>query len=386
MSLRIAIITTDNRQHYKDYSAPWPYFGTAPEALLQGLAMLPELEVHVISCLRQPVQAPEKLADNIWYHSLIVPKIGWMSTGYQGCIRAVRKILREIQPHIVHGQGTEKDCAICAVFSGYPNVLTLHGNMSEFARLFRARPGSYHWLTARLEDFLLGQTAGVFCNSSHTETVATSRARQTWRVPNAVREPFFATPLMPRMPSPMPRIVNVGSVYPLKQQAEILRLAAELNQEGYKVEFIFAGEHSSSSEYGREFQCEIEKAAAAGYGSYVGRKSVESLIALFDQSDAIIHCPKQESFGLVVAEALSRNLKLFGAAVGGVVDIAKGIEMAELFPLDDWETLKQAIIFWLKQGAPKPTTAASQMAERYHPRRIALRHLEIYKEVLSTVR
>src|SRR5215475_8218997 len=127
--LKIALVTTDNREHYKEYAKSVPYFGTAPEALLQGFAQVPEVEVHVVSCARERMQSPEKLADNIFFHSLIVPKIGWMTTAYQGCIRATRKKLWEIQPAIVHGQGTELDCAMDAVFSGLPNVLTLHGNM-----------------------------------------------------------------------------------------------------------------------------------------------------------------------------------------------------------------------------------------------------------------
>ena len=95
--------------------------------------------------------SPPKLAPNIFFHSLHVPKIGWMRTGYQGCIRAVRKKLKAIQPEIVHGQGTETDCAINAVFSGFPNVLTIHGNMRLIAKVNRVRPFSFPWLAARLE-------------------------------------------------------------------------------------------------------------------------------------------------------------------------------------------------------------------------------------------
>src|SRR5580692_1097096 len=138
MRLSVAIITAEKRDHDKDYANPTPAFGTAPEALLQGFAMLPDVEVHVLSCVRQPVNAPEKIADNIWYHALHVPKIGWMRTAYQGCIRATRKKLREIRPDIVHGQGTEHNNALCAVFSGFPNVVTIHGNMAELAKLFKA--------------------------------------------------------------------------------------------------------------------------------------------------------------------------------------------------------------------------------------------------------
>src|SRR6266436_5655642 len=141
--VKIAVITTDNREPHKKYDASAPYFGTAPEALLQGFAQLKEPEVHIISCTRQPVRSPDKLADNIWFHSLLVPKIGWMRTAFQGCIRAVRRKLREIQPSLVHGQGTESDCSISAIFSGFPNVLTIHGNMRLISRLNRAKPFSY---------------------------------------------------------------------------------------------------------------------------------------------------------------------------------------------------------------------------------------------------
>src|SRR5437899_5736932 len=147
--MKIAIVTTDNRQNVRNYSLPAPYFGTAPEALLQGFAALPELEVHVLSCTQKPMKSPKKLADNISFHSLYVPKAGWMRTSYQGCIRAVRRKLKVIKPDIVHGQGTERECAISAVFSKFPNVVTIHGNMEELARLFKVQMGSFGWLAAQ---------------------------------------------------------------------------------------------------------------------------------------------------------------------------------------------------------------------------------------------
>src|SRR6185312_6563280 len=169
-------------------------FGTAPEALLQGFAQLPEVEVHVVSCTQRLMQSPEKIAPNIFFHSLHVPKLGWLRTFYQGCIRATRRKLREIRPDIVHGQGTERDCAISAALSGFSNVVTIHGNMAELARLFGARIGSYEWLASRLENFALRRTAGVFCNSAYTESLVRPRARKVWRVPNALRQPFFDAP------------------------------------------------------------------------------------------------------------------------------------------------------------------------------------------------
>ena len=58
--MRIALLTTDNREHHRKYQLTQPYFGPAVEALLQGLAELPELEVHVVSCTQRPMHAPAK--------------------------------------------------------------------------------------------------------------------------------------------------------------------------------------------------------------------------------------------------------------------------------------------------------------------------------------
>src|SRR5262245_62033949 len=187
--MRIAIVTTDDRWLRGEWDCPTPRFGIAPEALLSGFAAFPnEIEVHVISCTRQPIKSPEKLAENIWFHSLHVPKMGWMRTGYQGCIRAVRQRVRTIRPDLVHGQGTELDCALAAAFSGYPNVFTLLGIMREMAQIMKARPGSFYWFASMLETLALRRTIGVLANSRFTEVKIRGRTPKTWLVPNAIRE------------------------------------------------------------------------------------------------------------------------------------------------------------------------------------------------------
>ena len=98
MDMKIALLITDDREPTRKYNCEMPWFGTAPTALLQGFAEMPDLEVHIVSCTQRPMKSPEKLAENIFFHSLHVPNIGWLRTGYQGCIRAARRKLRDIQP------------------------------------------------------------------------------------------------------------------------------------------------------------------------------------------------------------------------------------------------------------------------------------------------
>ncbi len=383
--MRIALLTTDNRENCKDYDATAPYFGTAPEALLQGFEEMRDLEIHVVSCTQRAMQSPEKLADNIWFHSLLVPKIGWLRTGYQGCIRAVRRKLKEIRPDLVHGQGTERDCAIGAVFSGFQNVITIHGNMAAVARAVGARIGSFQWCSALLERFTLPRTFGVFCNSSHTESLVRPLARRTWRVPNAVRREFFDTPFPERSTSSSskPILLNIGVIAPHKRQLELLDIAEELHREGQTFELRFIATVDSRSNYALNFKKRIKAEEYKGFARFLEPQSLSDLISSFDQATALIHVPSEEAFGLVVAEALSRNLKFFGTMAGGIPDIANGVECAELFSLGDDDALVTAITRWMDNGMPRPISAATEMRGRYHPETIARRHLGIYKELLE---
>lgn len=380
--MKVIQFTTDNREQQNDYDNPLPHFGTAPEALLEGFAALPDVEVHVVSCVRREVSVPERIFGNIHYHPVLVPKTGWMSTLYAGCIRATSRLVREISPDIVHGQGTERDCAMNAIHSGVPNVVTIHGNMAELNRLgdtFQDAP-VYGFLASRLETHALRRTGGVFCNSAYTESLVAPRARWTWRVPNPIRSAFFQ-PATGEPKRPIPTLVNVGVVGARKRQLELLRMVGEIVKSGRQMQVVFAGSLSENTAYGAAFAAELHQADAAGYAAFVGFLKLPELIRLLDSSHAFLHFPSEEAFGLVVAEAMARELKFFGANLGGIVDIASGIDGAELH--DDFESLQAGITRWLDAGAPAPALAADEIAKRYHPRVIAERHVEIYREVLG---
>jgi glycosyltransferase involved in cell wall biosynthesis len=381
--VKVAFLTTDNREHFKDYAAPAPYFGTAPEAVLDGMRSLSDLEVHVISCAMERLGAPRQIASNIFFHSLHVPKLGWLRTGYQGCIRAVRRKLREIQPDLVHGQGTERDCALNAVFSGSPNVLTLHGNMDHLCRVLKAGKASYWWIAARLEDLALNRTAGVFCNSSHTERLVGNRARRKWRVPNPVRKDFFVPMPAPQAHGGRPRLVNIGVISPYKRQLDLLKIAADLRREGFDFEMLFIGHASEQNPYARQFLERVRALEPEGFVSHIPQRTAEELRILFDESSALVHFPMEESFGLVVAEALARDLKVVAPRVGGIVDIADGVPGAELLERDEPEAMRAALAGWFRAGCPRARGSAELMRSRYSPEVIAARHEAIYREVLE---
>lgn len=382
--MRVALLTTDNREHYRQYHLAEPQFGPAVQALLEGFGTLTGVEIHVISCTQRAMAAPEKLSANIWFHLLEVPKLGWLRTGYQGCIRASRRKLQEIEPSIVHGQGTERDCAIAAIFSGFPNVITIHGNMRAVARCLHAKVATYLWCAAQLERFTLPHADGILCNSAYTRAMVAPLSRRTWDVPNAIRLAFFETEL-PNALAPVvgPKLLNIGAVDTRKRQLALFALARRLRQDGLRFEVLFVGGADNNTAVTREFFTCLSAPEMQGYTRYLGILSTNELLRLIDQSAALVHIPTEEAFGLVVAEALARDLKFFGTNVGGIPEIAAGVDGAELFEVGDETGLCRSISEWLRAGSPRPTNASSTMRRKYHPRVIAARHVEIYRELLA---
>jgi glycosyltransferase involved in cell wall biosynthesis len=380
--IKLALLTTDNREQRKRYDLEEPFFDAAQTALMEGFRGLSEkIVVHVISCSKRAMNGPSKLADNVYFHQLVVPHPGWGRSAFAGCALAVRRLLKEIKPDIVHGQGTERDCAISAVYSGFPNVITIHGNMQRIHRMNLLGSRSYYWLASKLETHALRRTAGVFCNSNHTRHLVEGRTRKTWLVPNPLRQSFLDSGASQNRRNQIPVFLVIGVVTRLKRPLEILQSLQRLFDAGKRFQVRFVGALSTDRSYSNQFMEHVERAKEQGFAEFSGTLDEAALRRAMDEADALIHFPQEEAFGLVVAEALARDLKVFAARIGGIPDILEGTDGSEMF--EDFSMLEQGIARWIDKGCPRPSGNPALMRERYAPEVIARRHLGIYREVLG---
>ena len=381
--MKIAFLTTDSREHFREYNKESPFFGTAPTALLEGFSNLPNLEVHVLSCTKRAMSSPAKLANNIWFHSLNVPNFSWLRTGYSGCILAVRKKLRVVRPDIVHAQGTERDCAITSVFTPFPKVLTIHGNIRTIAELHRSPPFSYWWLQARLEKFCLPRFQGVICISRYTRNLVSNLAKKTWLLPNATETTFFELGNT-RPKSPLidpPSILVVANVDARKNQIGLIRALDDLSKRE-RFQLRFFGK-CGDDPYGREFDELIRTRSWCYYGGMIDRAQLREE---FLHATALILPTLEDNCPMVILEAQASGLPVIASNVGGVPDLIEDGVTGLLTNPDSLATMSQALEKILSEKA-----LANQLAEqgrkqaitRFHPRVIASRHLEIYREVLS---
>jgi glycosyltransferase involved in cell wall biosynthesis len=382
--MRVAFLTTDSREGSSLANNAHPYFGAAPEALLQGFAEMgsASLEVHVVSCVKSDLPAPIALAPNIYYHQLVLPEWSYLRSLHAGPVVAVRSLLNKLQPDVVHSQGMERWCALCGALSGRPSVLTIHGHIRSIMRRTRMQPYIYWYMQMLLGEWAIRHHQGVICISNHISNIVRGAARRAWLIPNAVRTPFLSVPAA-QAPRAIPHFLVIGTITENKRPLELLRMFKSLHSSAERFRVTFVGHLGQSSRYGDAFREELASAKAAGFAKHCHYLDVDALINVLDAADALVHFPLEEAFGLVVAEALSRNLKLFASRVGGVVDIAQSAQGGGLFEPSDFGSLETSIKQWLDDGCPRSTETANLMRACYAPKRVAEKTLQVYNELTS---
>jgi glycosyltransferase involved in cell wall biosynthesis len=379
--IKVALLTTDSREHFKDYANPNPYFGTAPEALIEGFKLLPgNVEVHIVSCLQKlPASSPVKLANNVYYHPLHVPSIGWLKSSYLGCIQAVRHKLRKINPDIVHGQGTERDCAVSAVFSGFPNVLTIHGNMRLVAKFLRAKPLTYYWFAAKLERLCLRKTSGVIAISSYTQSNVSPYTHCNWLIPNAVHPSFFDLPRKPDSPTRIFCAANVGS---RKNQIGLIKALDALAAIA-PIKLVFAGAGTDSDAYYRDFK---KMVSDRPWCEYLGTLDRRALKTEMSRATLGVLPSFEDNCPMVILEAAAAGLPFAASAIGGIPDLIEHRATGLLFNPRQPESIRSSVESLIADNGLSEqlaTSARAHAVSQFSAESVARRHLKVYHAVIA---
>ena len=375
-TLRVAMIVADEREVLRQWERPDPYFGAAASSIIGGLSGAEELELHILSCTRQSLPAPEKIAPNIFYHSIRVPRWGYLKTFYIPAILAIRRKLREIRPQVVHGQGTEREYALAAAYSGFPSVITIHGNMRAIARAMGSRPLSFHGLAASLENWVLPRIGGVICPSNYTREQVSARARRTWTVPNAVSDAFFLNKPAPVSP---PELVCVARICNYKNQNALITALTPLAAV-HPLQLVFAGGGSDDA-YNSEFNSLI---AARPWCQHVGQIDAASLRTLYSRASLGVLPTLEDNCPMVILEAAASGLPFAASRIGGIPDLIEDGVTGTMFDPHNPEDMRKKITTLLANTTRLAAmgAAAKERAERcFRPAVIAAAHMDIYREI-----
>ncbi|MEI6340240.1 MAG: glycosyltransferase family 4 protein [Verrucomicrobiota bacterium] len=318
----------------------------------------------------------------------------------------MRKKLRKIQPDLIHAQGTERDCAISAIFTPYPKLLTIHGNLRLIRQTIGFRPLSAMWFQTFIEGFVVPRFDGVVCITNYTKKAIEHEAKKTWVIPNAVDPAFLSlgeerqikdrrsdigsqpTPTSDlRPPSstiPAPIVLVVANVDARKNQSNfILALDALAKKTPFQAKFFG---RCSDDDYGREFHRLVSERTWCQYGGMISRDELRREFA----SATVLALPTHEdNCPMVVLEAQAAAIPVMASNVGGVPDLVENEVTGLLTDPNRPESMSAALQRLLQEPALVNDLARNgrlQAQQRFHPEVIAAAHLEIYAEVIASQR
>jgi glycosyltransferase involved in cell wall biosynthesis len=284
-----------------------------------------------------------------------------------------------LKPDLIHAQGTERDCAISAIFSPYPRLLTIHGNL----RLIKRETGfpflSALWFQTFLEAFAVPKFNGVVCITNYTRKAVEHEVPKTWVVPNAV-DPLFFT--IERKPAPVPEILVVANVDSRKNQNAFIRALDPLAKEfDFKVKFFG---RCGDDAYGEEFRALLRERTWCEFGGMIERPELREQFA----RAAILALPTHEdNCPMVVLEAMAAGVPVVASKVGGIPDLIDGTRTGLYLDPNDAASMTNTVRSVLANlhglGAKLAEAAKDEARMRFHPAVVAGRHVEIYRETLA---
>lgn len=301
--------------------------------------------------------------------ALGVPVVGLAESSRWAKLRALRRLIVELQPEIVHS------------YSFYANAVVAYACRNTPALAIGSMRGDFDYDLANSGP-LLGRLSARFpphqiCNSWRAaenvrRTAGAFVPRYLQVVPNGVDLTAFAPRLRPR--SRPVTVAGVGSLIELKNWTVLLPLAARWAAEGIDVRVRIAGDGPLRG----ELAAEIDRLGIAPWFELVGQ--VDDVAGFLGQADLFVHVSTSEGMPNVVLEAMAAGRPVVAFDSGDMRRLVDDGVSGYVVPLGAANELdaRLRLLFADEAGRDRMGRAARQKAEAFSLSGLADRVLSAY--------
>jgi len=358
-------------------SLPRMHPATWQRVLFQEFRKETSLRLHIIALRKQFRRSLSFELDNAMFHCVRVPggfrapSLFWWDT------IEVSRILRKIQPDLVHAWGSENGAASIATRLGYPSVVTMQGIMGWMKELGVA--GAYQKFAAVLEHSALRRLRHVSAESSFAiqylgARYPNLRLQQIEHAPNWL---FHSTPRHPQL-SPR-RFINVGTLSHAKG-TDVLLAALDRLCGTMEFELVIVGGASQEAMDAYRRSCSAKLWERIVFRNHL---TPEQLALELSRSALMIYPSRADNSPNAVKEAVAAGLPVVASAVGGIVDYVLPGENGFLFPPGDVEgcvrSIQQACGQETLGMGIVPPHVLSPLRAHLSPRTMAGKFLSLYQ-------
>jgi len=364
-------------------------------ALAHALARRQDIECHVIAAMNGATTAYRRVgALHVHYiRRLNLPRL---LTQRIHDVPALVKLIRSIEPDIVHGEGQDRH-ALAALGAGFPTVITPHGVLFIESRMMRrhsldAAGALKQYLINSMEREVFERASDMIIISSYLPQIYGTmlRARSLF-IENPIGHEFFG---VPRSPEPG-RLLFVGTVVPRKRVQDIVSAVAQV--------LSMADAATADCRWRSELQLRIAGPLVDAGSEALLRRTIEStglqrqvtllgpigqsqLLDEYARAQMLVLASKEETAPQVIAQAMACGLTTVASEVGGIPAMVRDGETGLLFPVSDTGAFAKQILRLLSDDSMRTAMEKRivlEGRERFHPDSVAAQTVAAYREILS---
>jgi glycosyltransferase involved in cell wall biosynthesis len=330
------------------------------------------LDIHWIT-LSPAVKTPQSTTHlRQCFHVLPTSLKGRASTLFKADRLAINKVLRAVQPDLVHGWGNEDVFGLAAVLSGYPCMVSVQGLLSEY--MLRNRLPLRTYLQAAIELFVVNRADRLVCESlwalERTKARLLRKTKPVLHIEYGVQEAFYEAEWRPG--KNLPAAVFAGSPDPRKGIQDAVEAFADPRLA--KTELWVLGSHDTP--YAKRLQ-----SGATSNIRWFGRLPIREALDQLRRAWCFVLPTRADTGPMALKEARVVGLPAISSPNSGACDYIREGENGFLVRPGDVSLLADRLVYLLEdfqRCCRMGTVRHTEARQEFHPVRTAECFLQTY--------
>lgn len=290
--------------------------------------------------------------------------------------KKLQRVIRTIDPDIVHAHGTEFSHGWVAYDSKCPSVLSIQGMMHYLVKEndFSLMDGA---LRVKSEKFVVEHTKYFIAKTPYARRFIEEMnpRAQIFKLENMMRPDFFN---MTKDYSKTNRVLFIGPFVQYKGVDELFAALSVLPH----ITLVVIGTRPPLNKKAQELVDKYPSVKVDWKGHLSGSEVAEQMASV----DMLVHPARSDNSPNVVSEAMCLGLPVVATRVGGIPDMIRDNDTGILIPSCDVEKLSLAIRLLMDDKSKRKalgTAARADALKRFHPDVAVNGLVEVYESILQ---
>lgn len=295
----------------------------------------------------------------------------------------LQKIIRKINPDIIHVQGTHFPYSVIAAFfrRTYLTVLTVHGIMAKEIKFRRRISFLKNSVFLLFERYAVLKVQNIIAVSPHVKNVISDMTQSEIQViPNGIDFEAIQN-IQPRKSLVQPCILFIGELVKVKG-VDLLIQAIPIIKKSFPNIRVFIGGAGPQVE---ELKINVKELNVEETVEFLGFVSGDDKYSYYKSADICAVPSRYDTFGIVCLEAMASGKPVVASNVGGIPFVVDEGKTGLLFDCGNVNELAEKVIILLQDKAlrEKMGEAGRERAKEFAWDKIAEQTIGVYKSILE---